>query len=146
MQENLLDDVPQKKLYKDIAVRAGTFVGGPVVAGYMIAENFKVLGQADKVKTTWILAIISTVVIFGAAFLIRGMEKIPNYIIPFIYTLIASYIVRQSQGGEIRNHIEKGGQMYSIWRALLIGLIGLLATVTIIFILLLLTDKNLLQQ
>jgi hypothetical protein len=66
--EDLLDTVPQKKLYKDIAVRAGTFMGGPIVAGYLIAENFK------------------------------GTEKIPGYIIPFIYTQVASYMVRQYQG------------------------------------------------
>lgn len=145
MQEDLLDDVPQKKLYKDMAVRAGTFIGGPVVAGYLIAENFKILGQEDKVKTTWMVTIISTIVIFGTAFLIRGMDKMPNYIIPFVYTLIASYIVRQYQGDQIRSHIERGGQMYSTWRAILIGIMGLLATVTIIFIILLLTDKSVLQ-
>lgn len=146
MEENLLDVIPSTKLYNDIAVRAGTFIGGPIVAGYLIAENFKLLGQADKVKTTWIYTIIATVVIFGAAFLIRGTEKIPNYLIPVIYTLIAGYMVRHYQGSQIKNHIEKGGQLYSVWRALLIGLVGLLITVIIIFIILILTDKNLLQQ
>lgn len=51
MEENVLQPIPTFKLYKDKAIYLGTFIGGPLVAGYLIAENFKQLGQLGKVKT-----------------------------------------------------------------------------------------------
>jgi hypothetical protein len=141
MEENLLDIIPQKKLYNDMAVRVGTFIGGPLVAGYIAAENFKVLEQPEKVKSSWLYAITATVIIFGIVFFVPGAEKIPNFLIPVIYTLFASWLVKKYQGNEIKNHIEKGGEMYSAWKAVWIGLVVMCA---IIFILVLLTNKELL--
>jgi hypothetical protein len=57
-----------KKIYTDRLIWAGTFLGGPLVAGYLIAENFKVFNEPNKVKLTWIYAIIATIVIFGGVF------------------------------------------------------------------------------
>jgi MFS family permease len=145
MEENLLDPIPQKKLYNDRAVRVGTFIGGPLVAGYIAAENFKALEQPEKVKSSWLYAIIATVIIFGIVFFVPGAEKIPNFLILVIYTLLASWLVKKYQGNEIKNHKEKGGEMYSAWKSVWIGLIGLVVMCAIIFILVLLTNKELLQ-
>src|SRR5258708_17810760 len=139
MEENLLDPIPQKKLYNDMAVRVGTFIGGPLVAGYLAAENFKALEQPDKAKTSWLCAIIVTILIFGIVFFVPGAQKIPNYIIPVIYTLLASYFVKKYQGKEIYIHIQNGGEMYSAWRAVWIGLVGLFVMIGIVLMLFLLT-------
>ena len=145
MEENLLSVPPNFKLYKDRAIYVGTFLGGPLVAGYLAAENFKQLDQPEKVKKAWTIAIIATVVIFGGIFLIPNMDKIPNYIIPLIYTGITQYLVQKYQGAAIKSHIEKGGQVYSVWRAVWIGLVGLAILLTIIFAIVLLTNKDVLQ-
>jgi hypothetical protein len=145
MEENLLMIPPDFKLYRDRAVFVGTFLGGPLVAGYLSAENFKKLGQPDKVKATWAIAIIATIVIFGGVFLVPDIEKIPRYIIPIIYGGIAQYLVQKFQGAAIKSHIEKGGQAYSVWRAVWIGAIGAIILVGIIFAIILLTNKEALQ-
>ena len=145
MEEDILPIQPAFKLYKDRAIYIGTFIGGPLVAGYLAADNFKQLGQADKVKMTWIIAICATIVIFGGVFLIPNMEKVPNYLIPIIYTVIAQKLVQKYQGEAIKTHIEMGGQTFSIWRAVWIGLVGLLILFAIIFVILLLTDKEIFQ-
>lgn len=145
MEENVLLLSPEFKLYKDRAVYLGTFIGGPLVAGYLIAENYKQLGQQEKAKKTWIIAIIATIIIFGGVFLIPGIEKIPNYLIPLIYTGIASYLVQHFQGKQIKSHVEQGGQLYSIWRAVLAGVIGLAIIIAIIFIVILLMGKEISQ-
>jgi hypothetical protein len=142
MGEDLLSSKPDFKLYKDRAIYVGTFLGGPLTAGYLTAENFKHLRQYDKVKTTWIVAIIATVVIFGGIFLIPGIEKVPNYIIPLIYTVIAQYLVKHFQGNQITDHIKNGGQIYSVWRAVWIGLVGLAITLAIIFVIILFTNSS----
>jgi peptidoglycan/LPS O-acetylase OafA/YrhL len=146
MQEDLLTVPPDFKLYKDRAVYVGTFLGGPLVAGYLAAENFKKLGQPDKARTAWIIAVLSTIMIFLGIFLIPGIEKIPKYIIPLAYTLIAQALVQQFQGPAIKNHIALGGPTYSVWRGVWIGLVGGVILVAIIFGILLLLDKDFLQS
>ena len=143
MEESILDSVPEFKLYKESAVRLATFFGGPLVAGYLIAENFNLLGHPEKIKTTWLYTIGAAIVIFGGVFLIPQTANIPNYIIPIAYAWIASGIVHQTQGNEIKKHIEIGGQLFSAWRVAGISLVGLVITVGILFLLILLTDKQL---
>jgi hypothetical protein len=111
----------------------GTFLGGPLVAGYLIAENFKSFSDPDQAKKTWIYAIIATIVIFGGIFLIPDTVKIPNQIIPLIYTGIAYYLVQHFQGQKITAYINAGGQIYSWWRTIGVGLIGLAITLIPIF-------------
>ena len=142
MEENILPSFPDYKLYNDRSIYVGTFLGGPLVAGYLAAENYKKLGQPDKVKNAWIIALIATLAILGAIFFIPGLEKIPNYLIPLIYTAIAQFLVQKSQGNAIKAHIAQGGQIYSAWRAALIGLIGVLILVALVCVLVLLTDKR----
>jgi Na+/alanine symporter len=145
MEENVLQPIPTFKLYKDKAIYLGTFIGGPLVAGYLIAENFKQLGQLEKVKITWVISILSTIVIFGGLFLIPNADKVPNYIIPIIYTGIAQLLVKKFQEESIKAHIAKGGQTFSNWRAAWIGGVGLVILLAIIFIIVLLANRELLE-
>lgn len=145
MQEDLLAVPPEFKLYKENAIWIGTFIGGPLVAGYLMAENFKQLGQADKARASWIIAILSTVALFGAIFLIPGIEKIPRYVIPLTYTFIARLLVQQYQGEAIKSHISQGGPTYSSWRTVWIGLVGGIILAAVIFGILMLVDKDFFQ-
>ena len=142
MEENILPSFPDYKLYNDRSIYVGTFLGGPLVAGYLAAENYKKLGQAAKVKNAWIIALIATLAILGAIFFIPGLEKIPNYLIPLIYTAIAQFLIQKFQGNAIKAHIAQGGQIYSTWRAVWIGLIGVLVLVALVAVLMLVTDKR----
>lgn len=144
MEQTIDIQKPTEKIYKDRAILVGTFFGGPLVAGYFIAENFKAFGEYDKVKKTWIYTIIATVIIFGGIVLIPENAKIPNGIIPLIYTGIATYLLKHFQGQNIETHINSGGELFGLWRAIGIGLIGLVVTlITIVAIALLaVTNSN----
>jgi hypothetical protein len=145
MEEDLLSSPPSYKLYTDRAVFVGTFFGGPLVAGYLAAENFRQLGQRERVRNAWLIAILATVVIFGGIFLIPGIDKVPRYVIPLAYTLIAQYLVKTYQGPAIITHVEQGGQTYSVWRAVWIGLVGLVILLALLFVVVLMVDKDALQ-
>lgn len=140
MEENLLTPEPGFKLYKDRSIATGTFLGGPLVAGYLTAENFKKLGQTEKVTRTWLISIMATIIIFGGIFLVPDIDKVPNYIIPLIYTAITQWLVQKFQGAAIKSHIESGGQTYSVWRAVWIGLVGLVILIAIIFVIIVLIN------
>jgi hypothetical protein len=133
MNETIDETIPKGKIYKDKAFWVGTFLGGPLVAGYLFSENFKALGQPEKVKPTWIITIIATVVIFGGIFLIPDNINIPNQIIPIIYTAIAFGLFKKHQEEIATEHIEQGGLIYNWGRVIGVGVVGLLITILPIF-------------
>src|SRR4051812_27203146 len=71
---NQLMDVPlfpttiTNKVYKESAILIATLFGGPLVAGYLMAENFKQLGEPHKVKKTWLWTIVCLIAILIHAF------------------------------------------------------------------------------
>jgi len=141
MEQTLDIQTPTQKIYKDRAVWLGAFLGGPLAAGYIIAENFKAFNQPNKANKTWIYTIIATIVIFGGIFSIPDRVKIPNQIIPLIYTAIAYYLVQHFQGANITAHINAGGQLHSWWRILSVGIVGLAIILIAVFFIVFLTDK-----
>ncbi len=129
MEQTLDIQTPTEKIYKDKAIWVGTLLGGPLAAGYLISENFKAFSDKDKAKKTWIYAIIATVVVFGGVFLIPENVKIPNQIIPLIYSAIAYYLVQHFQGQNISAHLNSGGLHFGWWRTIVVGLIGIAITI-----------------
>jgi len=118
----------ERKIYKASALWLGTFFGGPLAAGYIIAENFKAFNRPDNAKKTWLFTIVATIVIFAGIFIIPDDVNIPNQLIPLIYTGIAALILHSFQGKQIQSHIKSGGQVYEWGRVVIIGLIGLAIT------------------
>ncbi|HLX93804.1 MAG TPA: hypothetical protein VKR32_19105 [Puia sp.] len=142
MEENILTEPPEFKLYKERAISLATFLGGPLVAGYLAAENYRQLGDKAKVRGAWAIAIVATIIIFGGLFVVPDIEKVPRYIIPILYMVITQSLVQKYQGAAIKSHIEKGGQTYSIWRAVWIGLVGLVVLFAILLAVSMIVGNN----
>lgn len=117
------------KVYKDKAFLVGAFLGGPLVAGYLFSENFKALGQSERIKPTWIITILATVVIFGGAFLIPENVNIPRQLIPIAYTIIALSLFKKYQEKNISTYIKEGGIIFSWWRVFAVSIVGLIITI-----------------
>lgn len=113
-----------KRIYPDKELMLASFLGGPLAIGYLIAENFKVFGEPDKVRITWIATVLSSVVIFGSLFLIPAVQRMPNFVIPLIYSTIGYILVNRFQGERIEAHIDAGGEVYSWKRTIAVGLIS----------------------
>lgn len=141
MEQTLDAQTPTEKIYKDKAIWVGTFLGGPLTAGYLIAENFKAFNETDKAKKTWIFAIIATIIVFSGVFMIPDNINVPNQIIPLIYTAIAYFLVQHFQGQNISKHIDSGGKLFSWWRTIAVSIVGLLITIIPIFAFALLSDS-----
>lgn len=114
-----------KKLFSQNAITLATYLGGPVAAGYLIKKNYESFDQKEKGKKALIIGIVSTISIFIGLFLIPEViiDKIPNVLIPAIYTAIIYVIVEKNQGQRLKEHKESGGLFYSIWKAIGIGAI-----------------------
>jgi hypothetical protein len=123
LQGDILTPVNATKLYSPNAIRIATFLGGPWITGYLIAENYKKLGQRDKVGITWVLTILATIVVFVIAYFLP--LHTPGIFLPIVDSAIAYGIVKNIQGNQIALHIQNGGGMYSTWRAVGISFISL---------------------
>jgi hypothetical protein len=141
MEQTFDIQTPTGKIYKAIAIGIGTLLGGPLAAGYLIAENYKAFNKSANAKKTWIYAVITTILIFGGFILIPDAKKIPFPLIILIYTAIAYYLGKHYQGNNIAAHINSGGALHNWWRTLLVGLAGLTINVILIFGIALLMDS-----
>lgn len=128
-----LSIISKRGIYKEKAIYLATFLGGPLVAGYMFSENFKVFGERNKVLPAWGVSIIWTIVTFIIAYFLpdSGGSKI---ILPLGNAIIAYFIAHKLQGKEINKFIQNGGKLFSWGRTIIVSLVGVAITVALIFI------------
>jgi hypothetical protein len=119
-------------IYKDRAIWVGTALGGPLVAGYLAAANFRAFGERDKVWKTWLIAILATLFIFYIAAYAPYVERIPNMVFVLVYTGIAFLVVRIWQGAKIDAHIRAGGRVFSWLRVVVVAVVGGIVTASFI--------------
>ncbi|MBJ2125022.1 MULTISPECIES: hypothetical protein [unclassified Flavobacterium] len=124
VEKSVFEEIPTEKIYSKKAISTATFFGGPLVAGYCIAENFKTFNDLEKARNTWIITAICTIVIIGISFSLP--ENFPKIVFPVIYSFIASYIIQTYQEENIQKHNDNGGDTYGGWRVTLITLLGFL--------------------
>ncbi|NNF00207.1 MAG: hypothetical protein HKN25_14405 [Pyrinomonadaceae bacterium] len=129
--ESISDNkIPQEKLYKDRQVWVASMLGGPLTAGYVIARNFKELGENKKVPLTLIIAVIVTIIVFSLAIVLP--DGFPNIGLPLIYTLAAFALVRIYQGERLTEHARKGGLFQSWWKTIGVSMLGLALTIVLV--------------
>jgi len=132
----------EKPIYKNLHIQLATLIGGPLGTTWLLAENFKKLGHPEKVRKTWIWGILALIFLLVLSFLIPDDWKIPNFVFPVICLGIASQVTKTTQGPEIQQRLSEGGAVYSVWRALGIGLVCLILTIAIITGILFATDNQ----
>lgn len=123
-----------KKLFSQRAIAIATYFGGPAAAGYIVKKNYEAYDQLEKGKRAFVIGIIFTILIFAGIFSIPEniIDKIPNPVIPAIYTGIIYLIVGKIQGQWLKEHKESGGEFYSAWKATGIGAIFMLILLAMI--------------
>lgn len=120
-------DKADKKLYSQRSFYIATYIGGPLVAGYLAQQNFKALGKRKYGDYSIIIGIISSILLFAFIFSIPEpiIDKVPRFLIPAAYTLIIALLIEKFQGRDLKQHQENEGTFYSAWRAAGFGFISL---------------------
>lgn len=131
MQEDILTEVPVKKLYKEGSISIAAFLAGPLAGGYLMAENFRSLGKPVAARIT-IIGTIAFILLLLLISVFPIADKIPNILFSVLYALTASFITRKFQHSGIQQHLSLGGAMYSGSRVFLIGIICLVLTIAIL--------------
>ncbi len=120
-------DNNEKKVFSTGAISLATLLGGPLAGGFVMAKNFQVFGKRGAAINTVFLGIITTILLFLALiYLPEGiLNKVPNAVIPAIYTGIISILADRMQGPTIKKLLEEGTVKASNWLAAGYGIIGL---------------------
>ncbi len=123
-----LEKEENKNFYSKRAIIIATFLGGPLAASYLIKKNYDTLEQPIKAKNSLIIGIASTIILFAGIFSIPEpiIDKIPNSLIPLLYSGIVYLIVERLQGKILHKHKESDGKFHSGWKAAGVGGISLL--------------------
>jgi len=116
------------KLYSNREITIATYFGGPMAAGYLVKKNYQVMGDSKKGVLSLVIGIVSTILIFAGIFSLPDsiIDKIPQPLIPLIYTAIISLLVNKLQGPFIKFHKSNGGLIHSGWKAAGVGAVSLL--------------------
>lgn len=122
-----MDSIP-KQFYSQRAISIATFFGGPLAAGILVRRNYINLGKDLYGKYALSIGIVSTLLLFTVIFTTPEhlIDKIPNSVIPAIYTLIIFLLVDKLQGRELKDHKENNGTFYSAWKATGVGFVCML--------------------
>ncbi len=125
-----------QKVFTNRAISIATFFGGPIAAGFLISKNFKAFGNENAARDSIFLGILSTLILFAGIFMIPEhiIDKVPQALIPGIYTAIIAALVEKLQGQKIRDFLAENGQKASNWQAVGYGLLGLVIIAIFILI------------
>lgn len=118
----------KKALYSQKGIGIATFLGSPLASSILINHNYVQLGDERKGKIAILLGTVFTIAMFVGIFSIpeSTIDKIPQQIIPAIYTAIVYYIVEKLQGEHLKQFEEEGREYMSNWKAAGVGLICLI--------------------
>lgn len=124
------------KIYSKNQIDIATFLGGPLIAGYLLSQNFKIFGDKDASKKTIIISLISTVVFILIPLLLPESitSKIPNISIAIIPIIVADSIIRKYQSKKIEEYFKKGYKQASSLGVFGKSIISLLITLIILYL------------
>lgn len=138
MENSLFSPTITNKVYKQSAIQIAAFLGGPLVAGYLIAHNFRQLGEPEKVKRTWVTAIAFFAVVLVLAVVVP--QSVPTIFFALFSMGAANLYVQRFQAASLREHLSAGGPSYKTGRAVLIALGCSLVVILLFLALYALTD------
>jgi hypothetical protein len=122
-----------KKLYRENDILIGTFLGGPLAGGYLLAQNFKALHKPSSYVTRTWLGTLAVFLVAALSSLVPVLDNLPTFVYSFVFCLTAHTVAKKLQGPGIALHREDGGRFYSRWNAAFVGLICLVLMLVLFF-------------
>src|SRR5881394_1282219 len=113
---------PSYRLYDSKRVTLATFLGTPLAGGWLMALNYRRLGQRRQFWTCIILTIVGTGTFFALCALIP--DSFPSTPVAAASIFAMSGIAR-IQAAMIEQHKARGGRLGSLWEAAGVGLVPL---------------------
>jgi len=118
-------------LYDSNSIILATFLGSPLAGGWLMALNYRRLGQRGTFRTCIIFSVLGTIALFAVAALLPN--KIPGAPIA-IASIFAMGAIAKLQSSELDEHTRvRGGQIASRWKAAGVGLTSMIFILAVVF-------------
>jgi hypothetical protein len=122
---------PAYTLFDANAVGTATFFGTPVMGCYLMAVNYRRLGQASRAATTLLLGIAVTGLVILLGWNLPQPADLP---IAVVLVFATRWSAQNLQGAEVADHVQRGGRLGSKWTAFWLGTAFLVALFAVVFV------------
>jgi hypothetical protein len=120
---------PEYKLFALKHIWAVSFIGGPLPGAWMMAANYKRLGQLAKSRLASALGALAIIVVVAVSYAItRKFGQTGNFPIGVSLAIAMRELAKSQQGRAIGEHERRGGLFESGWKSFGITLVGIAQT------------------
>ncbi len=118
-------DVPlDGRLYSSRQVATAAFLGTPIAGVWLLAANYRVMGERGNAKRAVMLGLVATALLGVLVFTVTLPDNFPNLALPVCYTVGLYWVTERLQRNKYSSHIAAGGRRQPWWSAPL-GIPGL---------------------
>lgn len=124
-QQSFVNQKPNYKLYTVKGVAIATLFGTPLAGGYLMARNYKLLGNKSYAKRAVFYSVLTII-----ASLLIGMllpEQTPSVVVSVPVLIAMVQAMKYLQGPSLTVHQQNGGEFASCWKAFGISLLFMVA-------------------
>jgi len=123
---------PEARLYSQNQIATATFLGSPLVGGWLIAANHKALARPEQANRAIILGVGGTVLLLGLAMVLP--DRFPNAALPAACAVAVRAWANAQFSTVIEHHRAAGGVQFSWWRVVGLSLLSAAIIFTCLFI------------
>ncbi|WP_341503832.1 hypothetical protein [Gallaecimonas sp. GXIMD4217] len=121
--------VPKMRLFSPMQMALCAFIGGPLGACWLMAQNFGALGYFTLKSRARTWALISTLLVAAASLFLR--LELPGPWLAAIYTLSVAWCANHYQGEAYAEHQLAGGETQNWVWVILISLVSAAVTLAV---------------
>jgi len=114
------------RYYTDAQVAVGAFLGSPLVGGYLVSRNRRLLGLPGRALGPLLAGVLALLFLAGLGFIVQG--RIGRSLADLCAAVLFGLYARRRFGAAIALARAQGGRRYSWWRlaGVVFGCIALL--------------------
>lgn len=122
----------EPKAYSGDQILIGTLLFGPLLGGWMISSNYKILGMSHKAMKPLAAAVGILFALLLLGILITN--KVAGFALTAASSLLFQLYFDKYQKNFIKAGLEKGGKLASGWKVFGVGLLTLPVTVFLVIV------------
>jgi hypothetical protein len=133
MDELLDQEKPSGKIFSEKNFGLAIILGGPLAGAFVFSHNFKVLGDINKSKSSWLIGVIIFFFLIFIPYLLPETINIPNFVYVIATIIVYQQLFKKYLKEKVDLHQTSGGDKFHWIVSLLVGLIGMILTFVVIY-------------
>ena len=132
ISQGLPEAPSEARLYSQDQIALATFLGTPLVGGWLIAANDKTLARLEQANKAIAVGIGVTLVVLALAVVLP--DSFPNIALPVVCAVAFRAWADSRFSAVLERHKANGGARYSWWRVVGLALLSTAIVFTLMFI------------